>query len=122
MPEPKHGVVVCGDYNIAPEERDVYDVEKMRGQLHFTADEHAALAHLMGYGLVDLFREHQPAAGHYSWWDYRAAAFRRNMGLRIDYLLASKAAAARCSEVVIDKQERAKERPSDHCPVIATFA
>jgi exodeoxyribonuclease-3 len=121
LPEPKYGVVVCGDYNIAPEERDVYDVEQMRGQLHFTDDEHAVLKYLLDYGLVDLFRLHEPASGHYSWWDYRAGSFRRNMGLRIDYLLGSKAAAARCTQVKIDKEERAKERPSDHCPVIATF-
>ncbi|HTM43362.1 MAG TPA: exodeoxyribonuclease III [Polyangiaceae bacterium] len=119
--EPKNGLVVCGDYNVAPEARDVFDVEKMRGQLHFHPAEHAALKHLMEYGLVDLFRLHQPAAGLYSWWDYRAGSFRRNMGLRIDYMLGSKAAADHCTQVKIDKEERAKERPSDHCPVIATF-
>jgi exodeoxyribonuclease-3 len=119
---PPGGVVVCGDFNIAPEDRDVFDPELMRGQLHFTPAEHAALQQLCDFGLVDLFRLHNPAPKQYSWWDYRAGAFRRNQGLRIDYLLGSEQVAARCREVIIDKEERKRERPSDHCPVIAELS
>jgi exodeoxyribonuclease-3 len=116
---PAGGLIVCGDFNIAPDDRDVFDPALLRGQLHFHPDEHAALAHLREYGLVDLLRLHNTEAGQYSWWDYRAGAFRRNQGLRIDYLLGTEAAAARCQRVFMDRDERKRERPSDHCPVVA---
>jgi exodeoxyribonuclease-3 len=122
LPATENGTILCGDFNIAPEERDVYDPELFRGQLHFHPDEHAALKHVMEHGLIDLFRLHNVSGRQYSWWDYRAGSFRRNLGLRIDYILGSSAVANRCREVVIDKEERAQTKPSDHCPVIAELS
>ncbi|MGE0322459.1 MAG: exodeoxyribonuclease III [Polyangiaceae bacterium] len=114
----KKGVVLCGDYNIAPEERDVYDVEAMRGQLHFHPDEHAALQDLLSLGLVDAFRLHNQEGGLYSWWDYRAGMFRRNLGLRIDLILLSEQLKERCTAAHIDKTVRKQAKPSDHAPVV----
>jgi exodeoxyribonuclease-3 len=73
----------------------------------------------MDHGLVDLFRIHNVAGKQYSWWDYRAGSFRRNLGLRIDYILGTRAVVARCQSVLIDKEERGRPKPSDHCPVMA---
>ncbi|HEY6723353.1 MAG TPA: exodeoxyribonuclease III [Polyangiaceae bacterium] len=110
-------LLLCGDFNIAREERDVFDVEKMRGQLHFHPDEHRALAHLLDFGLQDSLRKFHPEAGLYTWWDYRAGSFRRNRGLRIDYIFLNDALAERCTEAGIDKAERSGPKPSDHTPV-----
>jgi len=118
---PETPLCVCGDYNIAPEARDVFDPVAMAGQLHFHPDEHRALADLMAFGLTDVFRKHHQEAGLFSWWDYRAGAFRRDAGLRIDYVLATAPLAARCTAVEIDVAPREAEKPSDHAPVIATF-
>lgn len=114
----KKGVVLCGDYNIAPDERDVYDVEEMRGQLHFHPEEHAALNDLMSLGLVDAFRLHHQDAQLFSWWDYRAGNFRRNQGLRIDLILISEQLKERCSAAHIDQAARKLPKPSDHAPVV----
>lgn len=122
LPATENGTILCGDFNIAPEERDVYDPELFRGQLHFHPDEHAALKHVTAYGLTDLFRLHNVSGKQYSWWDYRAGSFRRNLGLRIDYILGSAAVANRCRDVLIDKEERAQTKPSDHCPVMADLS
>jgi exodeoxyribonuclease-3 len=122
LPRTDNGMLLCGDFNIAPDERDVYDPDLFRGQLHFHPDEHAALSHLLAHGLTDLFRLHDASGKQYSWWDYRAGSFRRNLGLRIDYILGNPTVAERCREVLIDKQERARPKPSDHCPVIADFS
>jgi exodeoxyribonuclease-3 len=121
LPAPHGGTLVCGDFNIAPEERDVFDVESMRGQLHFHPAEHAVLAELKAAGLTDAFRLHNQEPGNFTWWDYRAGSFRKNQGLRIDYLLVSPELARRCNHVMIDKEERGRDKPSDHCPVIAEF-
>jgi exodeoxyribonuclease-3 len=93
----------------------------MRGQLHFSAEEHAALSRVTDFGLEDAFRLEHPERGHYSWWDYRAGAFRRNKGLRIDYLWITQPLVTRHVDTHMDKDERAKEKPSDHCPVVAEF-
>ncbi len=114
-------LVVLGDYNIAPEDRDVHDPKAWEGQVHVSPGERAALAGLEALGLVDVFRRFEQPEKSYSWWDYRAAAFRRNAGLRIDLVLASAALAARCSGCRIDVAPRRWERPSDHTPVLATF-
>lgn len=113
--------VVCGDYNVAPDARDVYDVTAMQGQLHFTEDEHRALAGLVDFGLVDVFRMHRQEPRRFSWWDYRAGGFERDLGLRIDLILATRALAERCVHADIDVTPRRAEKPSDHAPVIATF-
>jgi len=117
----RSAIAVCGDFNIAPDERDVFDVEKMRGQIHFHPDEHRALADLMSWGLVDAFRLHHAEGARFSWWDYRGAGFLKNEGLRIDFVFLSKDLAARCTSSSIDTEERAKEKPSDHVPVIAVI-
>jgi exodeoxyribonuclease-3 len=118
---PGQPAVVCGDFNIAPDERDVFDPEAMRGQLHFHPDEHRALAELLAFGLVDVLRLHHQEGQLFSWWDYRAGGFRKNQGLRIDLILATKPLAERCTSAEIDVEPRQGERPSDHTPVVATF-
>ena len=87
----------------------------------FHPEARAALEHVRGWGLVDAFRLHHEAPGLYSWWDYRALAFRRNQGLRIDLMLASGALSQSCRRAWIDKEPRGWERPSDHVPVVAEF-
>ena len=114
-------LAVVGDYNIAPEDRDVHDPVAWEGQVHVSPAERAALAQLLGLGLVDVFRRFAQPDKTFSWWDYRAAAFRRNAGLRIDLVLASAALAARCTACRVDVAPRRWERPSDHAPVLATF-
>jgi len=116
--QPSDPVIVCGDFNVAPEDRDVYDPDAWRGKLLFHPDEHAALAHLMGWGLVDAFRLQTPDAGYYSWWDYRAGMFHKGKGLRIDLVLVTRSLAERVRAVVIDREARKGPKPSDHAPVI----
>lgn len=115
-------LVVLGDFNIAPEDRDVYDPAGLAGQVLLSAPEREALRALLDLGLVDAFRRHHPDAGLYSWWDYRAFMFRRKLGMRIDLILVNSALAARCRDVYIDIEPRRHERPSDHAPVTADFA
>jgi exodeoxyribonuclease-3 len=109
--------LLCGDFNVAREDRDVFDVERMRGQLHFHPDEHRALAHLLDVGLHDSLRQFHPESGLYTWWDYRAGSFRKNRGLRIDYIFVNGPLAERCIEAGIDKSERERPKPSDHTPL-----
>lgn len=111
-------VLLCGDFNVAPEDRDVHDPELWRGKILFSQLEHEALNHVKEWGFVDVFRLHEQASGHYSWWDYRAGSFRRNTGLRIDHIWVSPALAERCTGAWIDKEPRGWERPSDHTPVV----
>ena len=110
-------VAVVGDFNIAPEDRDVHDPELWKGAVLVSPKERDAFAALLQLGLVDSFRQLNPDDNQYSWWDYRAAAFRRNLGLRIDHILLNKALAKHCQSAAIDKQPRKAERPSDHAPV-----
>jgi exodeoxyribonuclease-3 len=118
---PERPVVVCGDFNIAPDDRDVFSPEVMRGQLHFHPEEHRALADLVGFGLLDVFRLHHHEGGSFSWWDYRSGAFDRDQGLRIDLIFATKPLADRCTSTAIDIAPRSGDKPSDHVPVLATF-
>jgi exodeoxyribonuclease-3 len=115
-------LVVLGDFNVAPEPRDVHDPRVWEGKIMFSEPEREALRRLLGLGLHDVFRRFEQPEQEFSWWDYRMGAFRRNRGLRIDLILASDALAARCTACRIDKQPRAHERPSDHAPVIADFS
>ncbi len=112
---------VLGDYNIAPEDRDVHDPVLWQGQVLVSELERAAFQGLIGLQLKDAFRLFEQAEKLFSWWDYRQMAFRRNMGLRIDHILLSPPLAARCSACVIDKAPRKWEQPSDHTPVIVTI-
>ncbi len=114
-------VVVLGDFNVAPEDRDVHDPRAWEGSVHVSPQERAALAALVETGLADCFRLFEQAEKTYSWWDYRMLAFRRNAGLRIDLILASRALAQKCGACLIDTAPRKLERPSDHAPVIAAF-
>jgi exodeoxyribonuclease III len=118
---PDRPLVVCGDFNIAPEDRDVWDPELWRGQTLFSEPEKQALRELMAWGLEDTLRRLHPEGGLYTWWDFRQGAFHRGWGLRIDHVLATPPLAARCLAVDIDRDERKGEKPSDHAPVIATF-
>lgn len=114
-------LIVLGDFNIAPEDRDVHDPAAWAGQVLCSTAERAAFQRLLGLGLTDTFRLFPQETGSFSWWDYRAAAFRRNLGLRIDHILASPALVAVCTACQVDKAPRHLERPSDHTPVIAEF-
>ena len=114
-------LVLLGDYNIAPEDRDVHDPVAWQGQVLVSELERAAFQRLLDLGLKDSFRLFEQPEKLFSWWDYRQMAFRRNMGLRIDHILVSNPLAARCSACVIDKVPRKWEQPSDHTPVIATI-
>ena len=115
-------VVVLGDFNIAPDDRDVHDPGAWRGQILCSEPERAALRAILGLGFTDSFRAFVEEAGHFSWWDYRQAAFRRNLGLRIDLILASDALRERMTGASIDRTPRTWERPSDHAPVLLELA
>ena len=114
-------VVVLGDFNIAPEDRDVHDPEAWHEKILCSTPERDALGRLLDLGLRDTFRLFEQEEKSFSWWDYRAAGFRRNLGLRIDLILASGEMARRCRECSIDVAPRRLPRPSDHTPVVATF-
>jgi len=114
-------LLVLGDFNIAPEDRDVHDPAAWAGSVHVSAEERDALRDTLALGLVDVFRQFEQPPQSFSWWDYRAGAFRRNHGLRIDLLLASSGLAEHCSACEIDVGPRHGERASDHTPVIGTF-
>jgi len=119
---PGSPLAVCGDYNVAPEDRDVWDPEQWRGQILCSDPERRALAHVQEWGLQDSLRLHRRESGIYTWWDYRGGAFHRGWGLRIDHILVSAPLATRCSGVEVDRDERKGEKPSDHAPVVATFS
>jgi exodeoxyribonuclease-3 len=114
-------VVVCGDFNVTFDDRDVYDPELWRERILCSTPEREALAGVMQPGLVDAFRRFHEEGGHYTWWDYRTRGFQRGEGLRIDHFLLSEPALAACTGVEVDTRARGGERPSDHAPVIATF-
>ncbi len=114
-------VLVLGDFNVAPEDRDVHDPQAWAGGVLVSQAERAALGQLTALGLIDLFRLFQQPPQSFTWWDYRQGAYRRNHGLRIDLLLASSALAARCRYCRIDREPRAWQRPSDHAPCAAGF-
>lgn len=114
-------LVVLGDFNIAPDDRDVHNPEQWGEDILCSPPERAALQALLDLGLSDVFRQFDQREKTFSWWDYRAAGFRRNAGLRIDLILASKALADNCSASYVDREPRTWERPSDHTPVVADF-
>jgi exodeoxyribonuclease-3 len=114
-------LVVCGDFNVAAKDEDVYDPELWRGAIMCSEGEREAFDELCGIGLVDTLRLHHPEAGLFSWWDYRMLSFPKNRGLRIDAILASKSLAAQCTAAGIDREMRKGTEPSDHAPVWAEF-
>lgn len=115
-------LAVLGDFNIAPEERDVYDPKAWEGQVLFSAPERDAFKALLAPGLKDSFRLFDQPEKSFTWWDYRMNAFRRKMGLRIDHILLSAELAKGCASCAIDVEPRKAERPSDHAPVVATIS
>ena len=115
-------LALLGDYNIAPDERDVHDPKLWEGQVLFSLPEREAMQGLLKLGLADSFRLFEQPEKSFTWWDYRMNAFRRNMGLRIDHILLSKELAAACTSCLIDRDMRKLERPSDHVPVMAEVA
>lgn len=118
----RHGkIAVVGDFNIAPEDRDVHDPAQWRDQILCSEPERERLRALLDLGFVDVFRCFEQPEQAFSWWDYRAGAFRRNRGLRIDLILVSPALAAAATGSGIDAGPRGREQPSDHTPVWASF-
>ncbi len=115
-------VAVLGDYNIAPEDRDVHDPAAWKDKVLCSAPERAVFTRLADLGLRDVFRLFDQPERSFSWWDYRMNAFRRKMGLRIDHILASDSFAKNCTVCAIDSKPRCNERPSDHAPVFADFS
>jgi exodeoxyribonuclease-3 len=115
-------LALLGDFNIAPEDRDVHDPAAWKDQVLFSEPEKQALRDLVALGFADSFRLFEQPERSYTWWDYRMLAFRRKMGLRIDHILLSSPLAARCTACTVDIEPRKREPPSDHAPVIATLA
>ena len=114
-------IIILGDFNIAPDDRDVHDPELWQGKVLCSDEERNALNKILDLGFSDTFRQFDQEEKSFSWWDYRGGGFRRNHGLRIDLILASKALSPECSNSWIDREPRTWERPSDHTPVIAEF-
>jgi exodeoxyribonuclease-3 len=110
-------LVLCGDFNVARDDIDVFDPVRLRGELLFHPDERRALSHLLDFGLVDVFRRLHPAQRAYSWWDYRSGDFHKNRGLRIDYVFSTASVAPRVRRAEIDAEPRRHPKPSDHAPV-----
>jgi exodeoxyribonuclease-3 len=115
--KPDDPVVVAGDFNVAPDDRDVWDPADVRGATHVTEPERAALRALEDWGLVDAFRTQYDQGGLYSWWDYRAGNFHKHKGMRIDLLMLSRPLATRTRYALIDRNARKGKQPSDHAPV-----
>lgn len=114
-------LIVCGDFNVAPEDIDTYDAELWRGAIMCSENERSAFRELCSVGLVDTLRLHHKEGGLFSWWDYRMLSFPKNRGLRIDAILASKSLAPKCTAAGIDREMRKGKEPSDHAPVCAEF-
>ena len=116
--QPGDGVIVMGDFNIAPDDRDVWDPKVYDGGTHVSQPERDSLAALEQWGMVDVFREQHAEPGIYSWWDYRNGDFHKGRGMRIDLVLATRSVADRCRFAVVDRNARKGQQPSDHAPVV----
>jgi exodeoxyribonuclease-3 len=120
--QPRDALIWMGDFNVAPEPRDVYDPERLRGEIGFHPEEHRALEAVCRWGWVDVFRLHVQERGHYTFWDYRIRnALARGMGWRVDHIWATALMARRSARAWIDVKPRSGERPSDHAPILAEF-
>ncbi len=117
--DPAEALVLGGDFNVAPADLDVWDPAAFVGATHVTDEERAAFDALLAWGLVDVYRVHHPEGGRFSWWDYRAGAFHKGQGMRIDHLLATRTVASRVTVAEIDRDARKNPIPSDHAPVLA---
>ena len=114
-------LAVVGDFNITRDDRDVHDPEWWRGRILCSDKERDAMDSVMAFGLDDSFRQHHEDAGIYTWWHYTGGAAMKNDGLRIDYVLSSKSASKKCTDVIVHRDERSKKSPSDHVPVTAIY-
>lgn len=114
-------VLICGDFNIAPDDRDVYNPSVVAETIMCSSEERDQLNEIRQFGFDDVFRRHHEDGGYFTWWDYRAGCFRRNMGFRIDHIWTTQSLAERSVNCLIDKEIRKLEKPSDHAPVIAEF-
>jgi exodeoxyribonuclease-3 len=119
--DPSEALAVCGDWNIAPDDRDVWSPAAFEGSTHVTPAEREALEQVKAWGLVDVFRERYSEGGLFSYWDYRGGDFHQRRGMRIDYILASIALAKTSVSDLIDRNARKGQKPSDHAPVLALF-
>ncbi len=119
---PETPLALCGDFNVAPQEADVYDPELLSGQICFTERERAAFEVLLSWGLSDALRlKHPDRAGIFTWWDYQFGAFRANRGMRLDHILVTRPLAERLRDCFVDREPRGWKKPSDHAPVVAVF-
>ena len=118
---PDRPLVLCGDYNIAPADDDVWDVRQFLDSTHVSVPERDAFRSLLEWGTVDVLRERHPEDGLYTYWDYRAGSFHKRMGMRIDHILASRSLAERLRFVFIDRNARKGTKPSDHTVLLAEF-
>ena len=119
--QPSDPLILCGDFNVAPDDSDVANPERWGGSVLCHQAAREALEAVRRWGFADIFRQHHPEGGVYSWWDYRMLAFPKNDGLRIDHVFATESLARRCTGAEIDRGERKGQKPSDHAPVIAAF-
>ncbi len=119
--KPSDPLVVCGDMNVTPDDRDVWSPEKWKDQIHCSAPEREALANMTAFGLIDLFRAKYPDARTWSWWDYRGVSFFKDQGLRIDVIYGTQPIADATNAVTIDRNARKGQDASDHAPVVATI-
>lgn len=120
--KPADPILWMGDLNIAPDRIDVYDPDALAGHVCFHPEVHKRLAEVMKWGFVDLFRKHCDKPGQYTFWDYRLRhSFKRNLGWRLDHIMATKPLAEKCTACYIDKEPRQAEKPSDHTPIVAEF-
>lgn len=119
--KPTDPVLWVGDLNVAPQPIDVYDPVNLSGHVCFHPQVHKALEKIVQWGFVDVFRMYCKETGQYTFWDYRLNSFQRNLGWRLDHIMATKSLAKKCTACYIDKQPRLAERPSDHTPIIAEF-
>ncbi|MBA2848398.1 exodeoxyribonuclease-3 [Thermosulfuriphilus ammonigenes] len=118
---PQEPLVLAGDFNVAPEEKDVYDPELLAGQICFHPRERSAIATLKDWGLIDALRLKHPEEGIFTWWDYQFQAFKANRGMRLDHIWITSPLAERLIDCFVDKEPRAWKRPSDHTPLVAVF-
>jgi exodeoxyribonuclease-3 len=119
---PSESLLLCGDFNIAPEDRDVHDPKRWRGKVLCSDPERERYRGLLEWGLVDALRARTEEAGIYTWWDYRLSAFPRNWGLRIDHFLLTPGLLPRVTDITVDREERGGEKPSDHAPLVLEFS
>jgi exodeoxyribonuclease-3 len=119
--DPSGRLAICGDFNVAPDDRDVWDPTKLHGGTHVSEPERQAVRDLCEWGLVDAFRTRYADSGLYSWWDYRAGDFHQGRGLRIDLVLVTRLLADRASYALIDRFARKGKLPSDHAPLLVDF-